>query len=213
LKPGGSRTGGSAFSAGIVTAAAAATTGSTGVEAVSGSTAVAAILPATGAGTTLNPSVTATAITATTTAAVPTTPSIAAATPTAAIATAAGAAPTPTAAGGPGFSLVDAQRPSHQLGSLESLYGAVLALGIGHFNKREAPLASSFPLEGKGTGHDLAKGGEKFSDILLLSAEGEIAYENAHGRTRGDQRGKSKWRQGQQLTHVNPPNRKDSCPC
>jgi len=212
LKPGGSRIGGSAFSAGIVTAAAAATTGSTGVEAVSGSTAVAAILPATGAGTTLNPSVTATAITAAATA-VPTTPSIAAATPTAAIATAAGAAPTPTAAGGPGFSLVDAQRPSHQLGSLESLYGAVLALGIGHFNKREAPLASGFPLEGKGTGHDLAKGGEKFSDILLLSAEGEIAYENAHGRTRGDQRGKSKWRQGQQLTHVNPPNRKDSCPC
>ena len=96
---------------------------------------------------------------------------------------------------------------------MESLNGAVLALGIGHFNKREAPLASGIPLKGKGTGHDFAKRGEKFSDVFLLSAEGEIAYENAHGRTRGDQRGKWMWRQGQQLTHVNPPNRKDSPPC
>jgi hypothetical protein len=140
---------------------------------------MAAVLPATGAGTTLNPGVTATAITAASAA-------------TTAIATTAGTAP--TAADGPGFSFVDAQRTSHQLGSLKSLNGAVLALGIGHFNKREAPLAASFPLEGKGTGHDLAEGGEKFRDVLLLSAEGKIAYENAHGRTRGDQRGKSKWR-------------------
>ena len=143
---------------------------------------MAAIFPAPGAGTALNPCVTATAITA----AIPTTFS-------SSIAATAGTSPT-TTAGGPGFSLVDAERASHQLGSLESLNGAVLALGIGHFNKRKAPLASCIPLEGKGTGHDLAKGGEKLGDVFLLSAEGEIAYKNAHGRTRGDQRGKSMWR-------------------
>jgi len=187
-KLGGSRTAGSDFSTGIVAvaaAAAAATAGTPGVEAVS--TAMAAVLPATGAGTTLNPGVTTTAIT---TASVTT--ATTAVTAAAAIATAAGPAATATA-DGPGFSFVDAQRTSHQLGSLEGFNGAVLALGIGHFNKREAPLASSFPLEGKGTAHDLAERGEKFRDVLLLSAEGKIAYENAHGRTRGDQRGKSKW--------------------
>ena len=171
---------------------------------------MAAIFPAAGSGAPLNPSITATAITA----AAVTTTAITGTSAAAAIAATAGTAPTPAAAArGPGFSLVDAQRTSHQLDSLESLNGAVLALGIGHFNKREAPLASGIPLKGKGTGHDFAKRGEKFSDVFLLSAEGEIAYENAHGRTRGDQRGKWMWRQGQQLIHVNPPHRKDSPPC
>jgi hypothetical protein len=170
---------------------------------------VAAIFPAAGSGAPLNPSITTTAITA---AAVTTTAITG--TSAAAIAATAGTAPTTAAAArGPGFSLVDAQRTSHQLDSLESLNGSVLALGISHFNKREAPLASGIPLKGKGTGHDLAKRDEKFSDVFLLSAEGEITYENAHGRTRGDQRGKWMWRQGQQLTHVNPPRRKDSPPC
>ena len=176
-----------------IAAATAAAAGTASIETVAGSVATAAIFPAAGSGAPLNPRITATAITATTAAAAVTTTAAAAVT-AAAIAATAGTAPTAAAARGPGFSLVDAQRTSHQLDSLESLNGAVLALGIGHFNKREAPLASGIPLKGKGTGHDFAKRGEKFSDVFLLSAEGEIAYENAHGRTRGDQRGKWKWR-------------------
>ena len=100
-----------------------------------------------------------------------------------AVAAAAGTTPTSTAATAAtraGLGLVDAQRPAHQLSTLERIDGPGLSFGIGHLDEGEATLATGVPLEGKGAVHHLAIRGKEFNDVLLLGAEGKIADENAH---------------------------------
>lgn len=169
----------SAFSAAVIaTTTAAAAAGAAAVEGVGATTitaAVAAVFPAAGPGA----PVTAAAIAAT--AAAVTTPFTAAVATATAIPTAAGTTPTAaTTAARAGLGLVDAQRPAHQLSTLERIDGPGLGFGIGHLDEGEATLATGVALEGKGAVHHLAIRGEEFNDVLLLGAEGKIADENAH---------------------------------
>ncbi len=88
-----------------------------------------------------------------------------------------------------GFSLVDAQGTPHQFSALEAIDGPGLHVVIGHLHKSETTLAASVPLQGEGAVHDIAETGEKFNNVLLLSAEGQIAYKDAHERGWGNRYG------------------------
>ncbi len=174
----------SAFGAAVIatttTAAAAGAPAVEGVGATAITAAVAAVFPAAGPG---GRSTTAAAAIAATTTAVttPFTSTAAIAATATAIAAAAGTTPTAaTTAARAGLGFVDAQRPAHQLSTLERIDGPGFGFGIGHLNEGEATLATGVPLEGKGAVHHLAIRGEEFNDVLLLGAEGKIADENAH---------------------------------
>jgi hypothetical protein len=129
---------------------------------------------------------TRTVVTAATAAAIAAT-AAAIATTAAAIATAAGSAATAAAAAA-GLSLIDAEGAPHQLGTLQAVDGLGFQFGIGHLHEGETTLATRIPLEGKGTVDHFAIGGEEFDHVFLLSAEGKIADEDAHGTSRGDRR-------------------------
>ena len=110
--------------------------------------------------------------------AIPATASIAS---TPSVATAAGRAATaarPTAATGLGF--VDAQRAAHEFHVLQAVNGLAFRGLIGHLHKGKAAFTSCVPLQGEGTTHDFAEWRKQLSHIFLLSAEGEVADENAH---------------------------------
>ena len=169
-----------AIATGIV-AATAAPTGTASIKTVAGSVTTTAVFPAAGPGAIAAAFAagagvaTATATTAVATAAA------------AALATAAGTATaaTTTAAG---LSLVDAEGAPHQLSTLQPVDGLGFQFGIGHLHEGETTLATRIPLEGKGTVDHFAIGGEEFDHVFLLSAEGKIADEDAHGTSRGDRR-------------------------
>jgi hypothetical protein len=132
-------------------------------------TTVTAVFPTTGSRTT---GIGATAIaTASTTAAIATT--------TTAIATASASATTAWSAA-TGLCFIDAKGATHQLNALQRIDRCCFRCLIRHFNEREATLAAGVALERKGTISDFAMGGEQFNDVFLLSAEGQIADENAH---------------------------------
>jgi hypothetical protein len=130
-------------------------------------TTVTAVFPTTGSRTT---GIGATAIaTASTTAAIATT--------TTAIAT---ASATTAWSAATGLCFIDAKGATHQLNALQRIDRCCFRCLIRHFNEREATLAAGVALERKGTISDFAMGGEQFNDVFLLSAEGQIADENAH---------------------------------
>ena len=54
---------------------------------------------------------------------------------------------------------------------------------VRHFHKGESTLAAGVPLKRKGAIHNFTELGKQFDHIFLLSAEGEIANENAHVRS------------------------------
>jgi hypothetical protein len=137
-------------------------------------TTVTAVFPTTGSRTT---GIGATAIaTASTTAAIATT-TAAIATTTTAIAT---ASATTAWSAATGLCFIDAKGATHQLNALQRIDRCCFRCLIRHFNEREATLAAGVALERKGTISDFAMGGEQFNDVFLLSAEGQIADENAH---------------------------------
>ncbi len=175
-------------------AAAPTATGPTGIKAVTTAviTAIAAVFPVAGSGSAiLAAAAIAAAATTTITAAAA---AIAAATTTAVAAAAAvttttaalSASATASATSGAGFGLVDAKGPAHQLGSLQPINGPRFHLVIRHLHKSETPLAACVPLQREGTIHNITKAGEKFNDVLLLCAEGKIAYKDAHERGWGN---------------------------
>jgi len=173
----------SAFGAAVIatttTAAAAGAPAVEGVGATAITAAVAAVFPAAGPGSPVPAAIAATTTTAAVT--TPFTATAAIAATATAIAAAAGTTPTAaTTAARAGLGFVDAQRPAHQLSTLEPIDGPGFGFGIGHLNEGEATLATGVPLEGKGAVHHLAIRGEEFNDVLLLGAEGKIADKNAH---------------------------------
>jgi hypothetical protein len=177
-------------------AAAPTAPGPTGIKAVTTAvtTAIAAVFPVAGSGSAILAAAAiaaaATSITAAAAAA-----AIAAATTTAVAAAAAVTTTTAalsasaSATSGAGFGLVDAKGPAHQLGSLQPINGPRFHLVIRHLHKSETPLAACVPLQGEGTIHNITKAGEKFNDVLLLCAEGKIAYKDAHERGWGNRYG------------------------
>ena len=118
------------------------------------------------------------------TAAVATAAAATAATTTAVAATTAAAVATTTTASAwstaSWLSLVDAQRPTHQLCALKGFNRSLFSGFIGHFNESEAALATCVPLKRKGTIHNFTELGKQLSHIFLLSAEGKVANENTH---------------------------------
>jgi hypothetical protein len=170
----------------IATAAVAATattaSGATGIEAVAwggipGS--IAAVFPAPGTGCPV-----ATTTTAVATAIVA--PVVATATPitttciAAATAIAAATLTTATTTGSPGLGFVDAQGPSHQLGTLKGINGFRFSGVIRHLDKCEAALSPGIPLKGQRTVDHFTEGCKQFSHVFLLSAEGKVANKDAH---------------------------------
>ena len=64
--------------------------------------------------------------------------------------------------------------------TLEGFDGRGLGRVISHLHKSKTTFAAGVALQGEGTVRDLSKGSEQFNDVFLLSAEGQIAYKNAH---------------------------------
>ena len=184
--------------ASVVAATAATATGAAGTKGIATAVAaaIAAVLPAAGAGTTLTATAGAIAVVAAATTAITTSSSVTAATAiAAAITTAAVAAPTgatiaaaiattTAATGAAGFGFVDTQRAAHQLGALEGVDGAGLAVFISQLHEGEAALAAGVALEGQEAVGHLAERCEQLGHVLLFRAEGEVSYKNAH-RPRG----------------------------
>jgi len=171
-----------AIATGIV-AATAAPTGTASIKTVAGSVTTTAVFPAAGPGAIAAAFAAGAGVAAATAAAIATT--------AAAVATAAGSAATAattTTTAAAGLSLIDAEGASHQLGTLQAVDGLGFQFGIGHLHEGETTLATRIPLEGKGTVDHFAIGGEEFDHVFLLSAEGKIADEDAHGTSRGDRR-------------------------
>jgi hypothetical protein len=171
---------------GLVTPTTAATDPA-GIKAIGGTIAraKAAIFPITG---TRAPVLTASGV-ATRTASVASV-ATAAVTAVAASTTLAAAATTTTATTTTaGFGLVDAERTTHQFGALKPINGPAFHVVVGHFHKGEASLATCVPLQRQGAVHDVAVTREKFNNVLLLSAEGKIAYKDAHERGWGNRYG------------------------
>ena len=163
-----------AIATGMV-AATAAPTGTASIKTVAGSVTTTAVFPAAGPGAIAAAFAAGTGVAATTTTA-------------AAVATAAGSATAAATTAAAGLSLIDAEGAPHQLGTLQAIDGLGFQFGIGHLHEGETTLATRIPLEGKGTVDHFAVGGEEFDHVFLLSAEGKIADEDAHGTSRGDRR-------------------------
>jgi hypothetical protein len=168
---------------------AAASADPAGIKAIGGSIAraKAAIFPITG---TRAPVLAASAIaTRTTSVASVTTASVASITTSTSTALATTATATTTTTAATGFGLVDAEGTTHQFGALKPLNGPAFHVVVGHFHKGEASLATCVPLQRQGAVHDVTKTREKFNNVLLLSAEGKIAYKDAHERGWGNRYG------------------------
>jgi hypothetical protein len=99
------------------------------------------------------------------------------------------AAATTTTAAATGLGLIDAKGTAHQFSALKALNGPSFHGVIGHFHKGKASLAPGVPFQGEGAIHDVAVTREKFNHVLLLSAEGEVAYKDAHERGWGNRYG------------------------
>jgi hypothetical protein len=134
----------------------------------------------------------ATTATATATAVAAAAAAIAAA--TTAVSTTAWAAAAATTTAAAGLGLVDAKGTAHQFSALKALNGPSFHGVIGHFHKGKASLAPGVPFQGEGAIHDVAVTREKFNHVLLLSAEGEVAYKDAHERGWGNRYGCQKTR-------------------
>jgi hypothetical protein len=63
---------------------------------------------------------------------------------------------------------------------LKALDRSFFCCFIRHFNEGESTFAAGVPLKRKGAIHNFTELGKQFDHIFLLSAEGEIANENAH---------------------------------